>query len=103
VFVVPLRFGGGTKLKTLEAMAMGLPVVSTAVGAQGLNIISGQHIYVAERPEDFAARVIELMKDHGKAASMGAAARLLVEKQYSWTSIMGDVDDKMKNLFWKRK
>jgi len=103
VFVVPLRLGGGTKLKTLEAMAMGLPIVSTAVGAQGLDIKSGQHICIADRPEDFAARVVELMKDPDKARRIGAEARLLVEKKYSWSSIMGDVDDKLKNLFWERE
>ncbi len=103
VFVVPLRLGGGTKLKTLEAMAMGLPVVSTAVGAQGLDIKSGQHICIADTPEDFATRVVELMKDPDKIRRLGAEARLLVEKKYSWSSIMDDVDDKLENLFLERK
>jgi glycosyltransferase involved in cell wall biosynthesis len=103
VFVVPLRFGGGTKLKTLEAMAMGLPIVSTEVGAQGLDIKWGREIFIADRPEDFADRVVELLKDRDRADQMGAEARRLVEKRYIWTSIMGDVNDKLINLFKKRK
>ena len=103
VFVVPLRLGGGTKLKTLEAMAMGLPIVSTAVGAQGLDIKSGQHICIADRPEDFAARVVELIAEPDKARGLGAEARRLVEKKYSWSGIMRDVEDKLKNLFDKRE
>jgi len=102
VFVVPLRFGGGTKLKTLEAMAMGLPIVSTGVGAQGLDIQSGREIFIANKPEDFAGRVVELLKDRDKADRIGVEARRLVEKKYIWTSIMGDVNDKLINLFKRR-
>jgi glycosyltransferase involved in cell wall biosynthesis len=103
VFVVPLRIGGGTKLKTLEAMAMGLPIVSTVVGAQGLDVESGRHLYIADSPEDFTARAVELLKDRDKAVSMGTEARRLVEQKYSWTGIMGDVDRKLTNLFCKRE
>jgi polysaccharide biosynthesis protein PslH len=98
VFVVPARFGGGTKLKTLEAMAMSLPVVSTTVGAQGLRVRSGRHLYVADRPEDFAARVVELLAVHRKAREMGREARRLVEKHYSWTSIVGQIEHKLTAL-----
>jgi glycosyltransferase involved in cell wall biosynthesis len=103
VFVVPLRSGGGTKLKTLEAMAMGLPVVSTTVGAQGLEVEPGRHLYVANSPEVFAARVIELLQDRNKAATMGAEARRLVEQRYSWTRIVNDVEDKLMDLFQRRR
>ncbi len=103
VFVVPLRMGGGTKLKTVEAMAMALPIVSTSVGAQGLDIQSGRDMYVAERPDEFAACVVDLLEDRGKAARMGAAARSLVEKNYSWNGIFGNIDDRLKNLFQERE
>jgi glycosyltransferase involved in cell wall biosynthesis len=102
VFVVPLRFGGGTKLKTLEAMAMGLPIVSTGVGAQGLDINWGREIYIADRPEDFALRVIELLKDRDKADRMGEEARHLVEKKYVWNRIMEDMNNKLINLYKER-
>jgi glycosyltransferase involved in cell wall biosynthesis len=92
VFVVPLRMGGGTKLKTVEAMAMGLPIVSTRVGAQGLDVVPGRHLYVEDDPEAFAARTVELLQDRVRAAAMGAAARELVERTYSWTRILDEVE-----------
>jgi glycosyltransferase involved in cell wall biosynthesis len=103
VFVVPLRIGGGTKLKTLEAMAMGLPIVSTAVGAQGLDVKSGRHLYIADSPERFTAYAVGLLKDREKAVSMGAEVRRLVERKYSWRGIMGDVDHKLTNLFREKE
>jgi polysaccharide biosynthesis protein PslH len=102
VFVVPLRAGGGTKLKTLEAMAMGLPIVSTAVGAQGLEVESGQHLYIADNPEIFATYVVELLKERNKAIQMGGEARRLVEQRYSWTSIVDEVDRKLTDYVQKR-
>ena len=98
VFVVPSRMGGGTKLKTLEGMAMALPVVATSVGAQGLNVRSGQHLYVAETADEFAVRTVELLRDRELAASMGAASRRLVESQYSWDHIVGDVEARLERL-----
>jgi len=92
VFVAPLRVGGGTKLKVLEAMAMALPVVSTAVGAQGLNAESGRHLLVADNPNDFAGRVVELLNDREKAAQMGAAARRFVEEKYGWNAIFAEAE-----------
>lgn len=82
---------------------MGLPIVSTVVGAQGLDVESGRHLYIADSPEDFTARAVELLKDHDKAVSMGTEARRLVEQKYSWTGIMGDVDRKLTNLFCERE
>jgi glycosyltransferase involved in cell wall biosynthesis len=84
-------------------MAMGLPVVSTTVGAQGLEVEPGRHLYVANSPEVFAARVIELLQDRNKAATMGAEARRLVEQRYSWTRIVNDVEDKLMDLFQRRR
>ena len=59
VFVVPLRSGSGVRVKILNAMAMGLPVVSTSVGAEGLEAVHGEHILIADTPEDFARAVVE--------------------------------------------
>jgi glycosyltransferase involved in cell wall biosynthesis len=87
VYVVPLRIGGGTRLKIFEALAMGKAVVSTEVGAEGLPIVPGQHFLQAETPADFAQAVIGLLKDPGRRRSLGAAGRRLVEERYSWTQV----------------
>ena len=87
VYVVPLRIGGGTRLKIFEALAMGKAVVSTRVGAEGLPIVSGQHFLQADSPGDFARAVITLLKDPGRRHALGLAGRRLVEERYSWTQV----------------
>lgn len=84
VCIVPLRIGGGTRLKIFEAMAMGKAVVSTAVGAEGLPVESGQNILLADTPSDFAASVVSLLRSPGQRRRLGAAARKLVDENYSW-------------------
>lgn len=87
VYVVPLRIGGGTRLKIFEALAMGKAVVSTAVGAEGLPIIHGEHILQVDEPDQFAHAVLSLMKDTGRRRAVGAAGRHLVETRYSWSQV----------------
>jgi glycosyltransferase involved in cell wall biosynthesis len=87
VYVVPLRIGGGTRLKIFEALAMGKAVVSTRVGAEGLPIVSGQHFLQADSPADFARAVVTLLKDPGRRRALGLAGRRLVEERYSWTQV----------------
>ncbi len=99
VFVVPLRTGGGTKLKTLEAMAMGLPVVSTSVGAQGLEVESGRQLMIADNARDFSTAIITLMRNRQKAIIMGEEARRFVEQRYSWAIIMEMVDHEIMGHF----
>ena len=90
VCIVPLRIGGGTRLKIFEAMAMGKAVVSTSVGAEGLAVRSGENIVLADTPNDFAQAVISLLRDPGRRQQLGAAARTLVQKHYSWTIVAND-------------
>lgn len=92
VFVVPLRSGGGTKLKTLEAMAMALPVVSTSVGAQGLNVISGEHLFMADDRDIFADKVVEFLLNPEMAKEIAFNARKLVEENFSWETIVHNVE-----------
>jgi glycosyltransferase involved in cell wall biosynthesis len=87
VYVVPLRVGGGTRLKIFEALAMGKAVVSTAVGAEGLPLISGEHFVQADQPADFARAVVKLLKDHEARERLGSAGRRLVEARYSWAEV----------------
>lgn len=87
VVVVPLRIGGGTRLKILEAMAMSKPVVSTRIGAEGINATADTNIVYADKPQDFAQAVVDLLCDEARRKSMGAAGRKLVEQEYDWRSI----------------
>src|SRR5207247_202030 len=74
----------GTRLKIYEAMAMGRPVVSTAVGAEGLPVRDGEHLLIADDPEDFATAVVRLLEEPQLGAGMGKAARELVRRQFGW-------------------
>src|SRR6185503_7113005 len=72
VYVVPLRVGGGTRLKIFEALAMGKPVVSTTVGAEGLPLVPGKHYLRADEPADFARAVVALLRDPARRRRLGA-------------------------------
>lgn len=87
VYVVPLRAGGGTRLKIFEALAMARPVVSTTVGAEGLGIGPGRHYAAADDPAAFAQSVVALLRDPARRRALGDAGRLLVETCYSWPTI----------------
>ena len=90
--VVPLRAGGGTRLKILEAMAMARPVVSTALGAEGLTIAPGHNILIANDAEGFAAHVLALLGSAERAALLGQAGRHLVEARYRWSTCLAGLD-----------
>ncbi len=82
VCVVPLRVGSGTRLKILEAAAMAKPVVSTSVGAEGLDFTQGKDILIEDKPVEFAHVVAGLLRDPQRCRSLGEAARRSVEKHY---------------------
>ncbi len=82
--IIPLRIGGGTRLKILEAMALGTPVVSTSKGAEGLEVTPGKDILIADTPTEFASQVIRLFDNLELRASLVSNARRLVEERYSW-------------------
>jgi len=84
VFIVPLRIGGGTRLKILEAMSMGKAVVSTTIGAEGIQHTKGTNIALADNPHQFAQAIIDLMADPKRVQSMGAEGRRLVCEKYDW-------------------
>lgn len=92
VYVVPLRVGGGTRLKIFEAMAMGKAVVSTTIGAEGLPVTDGHDILIADAPEHFAERTIRLLQDRSVRDELGNAARKLVEPQYGWARVASDCE-----------
>jgi polysaccharide biosynthesis protein PslH len=88
VSVVPLLQGGGTRLKILEAMALGTPVVSTPKGAEGLDGQDGVHLLVAASPENFANCVLELFNNPQLRASLSENARKLIQQHYDWKVVM---------------
>lgn len=87
VCVVPLRAGGGTRLKILEAMALGRPVVSTSIGCEGLGVVDGEHLFIADTPEQFAEKTLRLLDDHDLRQYIIGQARSLVVKHYDWDVI----------------
>lgn len=87
VYIVPIRIGGGTRLKILEAMAMGKAIVATSVGAEGIEYASGDNIVIADPPAAFARSVLDLVNDSPRRRQLGAAARQLVLEKYEWDAI----------------
>jgi sugar transferase (PEP-CTERM/EpsH1 system associated) len=88
VYVIPLRIGGGTRLKVLEAMAMGQAMVSTRLGCDGFPLEDGREVRFADTPDAFAQAVIALLQDRAQAGALGRAARTYVESNYGWDAIV---------------
>ena len=93
VYVVPLRIGGGTRLKIFEAMAMGKAVVSTSIGAEGLPVTSGRDVAIADDPARFAQAVVHLMRDASARQAIEIAARRLVVERYDWSAVASDFEE----------
>jgi sugar transferase (PEP-CTERM/EpsH1 system associated) len=93
VYVVPLRIGGGTRLKIFEAMAMGKAVVSTTVGAEGLPVDDGVHLLLADEPQVFARSVVRLLRRLDRRRALEAAARQLVVDRYDWSAVAGELEE----------
>jgi polysaccharide biosynthesis protein PslH len=99
---VPLRSGGGTPLKILETMAMARPVVSTALGAEGLAITPGHDILIADDAAGFAAHVLDLLGSAERAARLGQAGRRLVETRYRWSRCLEGLERLYRRLLRRR-
>jgi polysaccharide biosynthesis protein PslH len=95
IVVVPLRMGGGTRLKILEAMAMGRPVVSTSIGAEGLDLRDGHDILLADSPTDFANTLERLLHDTDARAALGARGRATAVERYDWSRIEEQIADQL--------
>ncbi len=83
-YIVPIRIGGGTRLKIYEALAMEMPMVSTTVGAEGLPIRDGEELLIADTPEAFAKAVIRILSDSGFAAELGNRAAFSIREKFGW-------------------
>ena len=102
VVVVPLRLGSGTRLKILEAWAMARPVVSTALGAEGLDCVPGRHLLIADDPSGFASSVLRVLSEPGLADELGRAGRALVSDRYSWRGAAQALADFLAQLVARR-
>ena len=91
--VVPLRLGGGTRLKVIEAMAMGKAIVSTTLGAEGIEAVSGRDLFLADDPAAFADAVCRLLAEPYLAAHIGQSARQLAVERYAWSGAALALED----------
>jgi len=96
VSVAPIRTGSGTRIKILEALALGVPVVSTTLGAEGLDFVPGREIVLADGPEAFAAAVVRLLTDRATREAMGHAGRGAVARVYDWDRIEARLGDEVR-------
>jgi glycosyltransferase involved in cell wall biosynthesis len=92
VVVAPIRYGGGIKIKVLEAMACGRAVVTTSIGAEGIAEFNEGALVVADEPAAFADAVVALLEDEARRTCLGERARQLVERRFSWRRVMDDLD-----------
>ena len=87
VSIVPLRIGGGTRLKIFEAMAAGTPVISTSIGAEGLPAVDGDTILIADTAQEFAERCLRLLNDPSERATISSRALRLIRSRFSWEQV----------------
>ncbi|MFH0352563.1 MAG: glycosyltransferase family 4 protein, partial [Chromatiales bacterium] len=87
VYVCPIMDGGGTKLKVLDALAMGKPLVANPVACEGIEVVDGETVLFAERPADYVGHIATLLRNPSERMRMGARARSLVETSYSYAGI----------------
>ncbi|MBI4301866.1 MAG: glycosyltransferase, partial [Chloroflexi bacterium] len=93
VYVVPMRIGSGVRLKALEAMAYGIPVVSTKVGVQGIAVTPSRHFLLADRAQEFAAQVVKLLTDSSRRQSLAQEAQKLLRERYDWQVIVPRLEE----------
>jgi polysaccharide biosynthesis protein PslH len=96
--IVPLRLGGGTRLKIVEAMSKAKPIISTHVGAEGIDVVDGEHALLSDDPQGFADHVENVLQDPKLATRLGQAARGLAEARYSWPALVSGLEGFYKQL-----
>lgn len=93
--VVPLRAGGGSRIKILEGMAAGIPIVASRKAVEGLEVEAGVHLRIAEEPEDYVRELAALLRGGELVAQLRAAARALVERSYDWERIVARMEQEL--------
>lgn len=97
-YVAPFRFGEGTRLKILEAMAAGLPIISTEGGCQGIEAVDNKHVLIANNEDNFSSKVIEVLGNFKLAQKISEGGRNLVEQKYNWNAIVSAIEQKINIL-----
>lgn len=103
IFVAPMRLASGTNIKVLEAMAAGLPVVTSSIGIEGVKAEKEKEVIVADKPDDFADQVAELLSDKKKRQRIGLAGRKLVRRLYDWSEITKKLEEAYQKLSYGKK
>jgi glycosyltransferase involved in cell wall biosynthesis len=103
VSVVPLLTGSGTRLKVLEAMGMGVPVISTKKGAEGIDYSEGKNIVIADEENTFAKQIITLLQDKNKKMEIAEQAKALVKQKYDWNIIGNNMANSIKVILSKNE
>jgi glycosyltransferase involved in cell wall biosynthesis len=102
IYVAPLVTGAGTRTKLLEAMAAGLPIVTSSVGLEGIEATPGREVMIADDPAATASTVVQLLQDPGRRQRLGQAARRLAESRYDWATCLAPVETLYVELFPRR-
>ncbi|PIU41981.1 MAG: hypothetical protein COS99_02605 [Candidatus Omnitrophica bacterium CG07_land_8_20_14_0_80_42_15] len=103
VVIVPLRVGGGIRLKIMESWAMGKAIVSTTVGATGLDFSDGKDILIADEPKDFAKKVVELLKNEELRNHLGKAAKFKAQTKYAWDKMVSSIEVEYEKALKEKK
>jgi glycosyltransferase involved in cell wall biosynthesis len=101
VTVIPLRSGGGSRLKVLEALSAGVPVVATRFAVTGLGLRHGEHALLAERPQELAELALRVIEDDALALRLSEAGRRLVESRYAWSATARPLLALYEELAWR--
>ncbi|HVP35643.1 MAG TPA: glycosyltransferase family 4 protein [Terriglobales bacterium] len=92
VEIIPLRIASGVRLKILEGMALGKPMVSTSIGCEGLEVIDNQHLFIADSPVEFAKKTVKLLESPDLRKKFSENSRRLVEQKYNWREIVKNLE-----------
>lgn len=91
--VIPLRAGAGMRVRILNGLAQELPIVTTTLGCEGIDVVHGQHLLIADSPAEFAAATVRLLADPNEATAMGRRGRALIESRYDFRTVCAALDD----------
>lgn len=100
--VAPIRMGAGVRIKILDAFAAGVPVLSTKMGAEGLDVESGRELLVATSPEEMAAQALQLMGDPALQARLSGAARAFVQREHAWPAVVERMESEYRRALQRR-